>query len=427
MTVDHEHAATPDAAALALKMLGPGGRADPYPLYAAARRLGPVLDIGGGYVLVTGYDAVNQALRHPGFGVTGAQAPQEHRDANPTLDLLARSVLESDPPEHTRMRALMNSVFTPRRVAAFEPTVTESVTELLDRLAELGAGGAAVDFMAEFAFLLPVTVICEILGVPREDRHRFRTLAADLTTALEFTSGADPNALAPANAAAVELAAYFRELVADRRAHPRAGDDLVGALLAARDADDGRLAEGELLANLTLLLVAGFETTTDLLGNGLRLLFDHPEAAAALRSPGAGEAVAGFVEEVLRYESPVQLTSRVAVAGGLALAGVPVPAGSRVVLLIGAANRDPARYEDPDRFDPTRTASRPLSFGAGAHICLGNGLARLEAAVAFPRLLARFPDLAPAAAEPTRRERVVLRGYQSLPVVPGTPNDRDMS
>ncbi|NUS16770.1 MAG: cytochrome P450 [Streptomyces sp.] len=393
-----------------MELLAPGGREDPYPLYARALAAGPVLDIGGGYFLVSGYDAVNKALRGPGWGVSGAQALPQDREANFAIDLLARSVLESDPPEHSRMRSLMNSVFTPRRIAAYEPMITDAVGELLDRLAELGADGAPVDFMAEFAFLLPVTVICEMLGVPRADRHRFRALASGLTTALEFTSDAD--ALAPANAAATELAGYFRDLVADRRARPRDGDDLVGALVAARDTEDGRLSEPELLANLSLLLVAGFETTTDLLGNGLRLLFAHQEAADLLRS-GRGE-VAPFVEEVLRYESPVQLTTRVALTDQ-ELAGVPVPEGSRAVLLVGAANRDPARYEQPDRFDPTRTGSRPLSFGAGAHVCIGNGLARLEAAVAFPRLLSRFPHLAPAGT-PARRDRVVLRGYRTLPV-----------
>ncbi|WP_234344146.1 cytochrome P450 [Streptomyces sp. NRRL F-5123] len=412
MTAAPQQAQTPDPAALALEMLAPGGREDPYPLYARALEMGPVLDVGGGLYLVTGYDAVNRALRNPAFGVTGAQASPEDRDAHDAIGLLARSVLENDPPEHTRMRALMNSVFTPRRIAAYEPMVAEVVGELLDSLAESGADGAPVDFMTAFASPLPLTVICEMLGVPAADRHLFRTLAADLTIALEFV--ADPAMLLPADAAAVRLAGYFGDLVAERRAHPRESEDLVGALLAARDAGDGRLSEGELLANLTLLLVAGFETTTDLLGNGLRLLFDHPEAAAGLR---AGRIEVGpFVEEVLRYESPVQLTSRIVHADGQELAGVPLPRGAQLVLLVGAANRDPARYPDPERFDPTRTASRPLSFGAGAHVCIGNGLARLEAAVAFPLLLARFPHLAPADTPPTRRDRVVLRGHGTFPV-----------
>lgn len=413
MTAAPQQAPTPDPAALALEMLAPGGREDPYPLYARALRMGPVLDVGGGLYLVCGYDAVNRALRNPAFGVTGAQASPEDREAHDAIGLLARSVLENDPPEHTRMRALMNSVFTPRRIAAYEPMVASVAGELLDALAASGADGAPVDFMTGFASPLPLTVICEMLGVPAADRHLFRTLASDLTIALEFV--ADPAALLPADAAAARLAGYFRDLVAERRAHPRDAGDLVGALLAARDAEDGRLSEGELLANLTLLLVAGFETTTDLLGNGLRLLFEHPEAAAGLRSGRIG--VGPFVEEVLRYESPVQLTTRIVHADGQEVAGVPVPRGAQLVLLVGAANRDPARYPGPGRFDPARTASRPLSFGAGAHVCIGNGLARLEAAVAFPLLLSRFPHLGPAATAPTRRDRVVLRGHAAFPVL----------
>ncbi|WP_327288731.1 cytochrome P450 [Streptomyces sp. NBC_01198] len=404
----------PDAVTIAMELLSPDGRANPYPLYAAAHRLGPVSGIGGGWFVVAGYDAVNQVLRRTDFGVTGAQITRERREEHASLGLLAQSILETDPPEHTRVRSLIGSVFTQRRVMALEPMIAAAVDALLDRLAESGADGEPVDFMAEFAFQLPVTVICDLLGVPAADRQRFRTLAAGLTTALEFMS--DPSGLAPADAAATELAGYFSALIADRRTGSRTDDDLVGALLAARDAADGRLSESELLANLTLLLVAGFETTTDLLGNGLGVLFDHPDTACWLRSPDGD--VAAFVEEVLRYESPVQLTSRVALTDGLEVAGIPVPAGSRLILLLGAANRDPSRYQAPDAFDPSRTTIKPLSFGVGAHVCLGNGLARLEAAVAFPRLLSRFPALT-AAAAPTRRDRAVLRGYQTFPVLLG--------
>jgi cytochrome P450 len=378
-----------DAVTVAMQLLSPEGRIDPYPLYATAHRIGPVAEIGGGWFVVAGYDAVNQVLRSTGYGVSGAQISQERRDEHAALALLAPSILESDPPRHTRMRSLIGSVFTPRRIAALEPMITAAVDELLDGLAESGAGGAPVDFMAEFAFRLPVTVICEMLGVPVTDRQRFRRLAAGLTTALEFMT--DHSQLAPADAAAAELAEFFSELIAERRTDT--GDDqsdLVGALTAARDADDGRLSEAELLANLTLLLVAGFETTTDLLGNGLQLLFDHPGAARRLRS-GEGE-VAAFVEEVLRCESPVQVTSRVALAEGLELAGVPIPAGSRLILLIGAANRDPARYPDPDRFDPARPAGKPLSFGVGAHVCLGNGLSPAARPFPRPRTVRRGPD-----------------------------------
>ncbi|MFF0018042.1 cytochrome P450 [Streptomyces sp. NPDC005374] len=398
-----------DGATVAMELLSPQGRIDPYPLYAKAHQLGPISSIGGGWFIAPGYAVVNQVLRSLEFGVTGAEISKERRDEHAALTLLAPSILETNPPEHTRMRSLIGSVFTQRRIATLEPTIAAAVDSLLDKLAESGSDGTPVDFMADFAFQLPVTVICEMLGVPRSDRHRFRALAAGLTTALEFMP--DPSGLEPADAAARELAQYFTALTAERRAARR--DDLVSALVAARDTEDGRLSEAELLANLALLLVAGFETTTDLLGNGLGVLFSRPETVQWLRS-GRGD-VAAFIEEVLRCESPVQLTSRVALTDGLELAGVPIPRGSRIILMLGAANRDPERFQDPDRFDPARTTMKPLSFGVGAHVCLGNGLARLEAAVAFPRLLSRFPGLAPAAS-PTRRDRLVLRGYETFPV-----------
>lgn len=407
-------AGEPDpATAIMTALMAPAGRADPYPLYARTHEIGPVSALAGDWFLVSGYAAVSQVLRDPGFGLPEPPMPRSASGAGGgELSSLSRSVLRANPPGHARMRSLISQVFTPRRVAALRPAIEAAVDALLDRLAGAGAGGQPADFMDQFAFSLPVTVICELLGVPAAGRDRFRPLAADLTTALELSADApDPG---PAAAAARELAGYFAELTAARRAAPR--DDLIGALVAARDAGDGRLSDEELLANLIVLLVAGFETTTSLLGNGLAILFDHPVTAEAL---GSGTLpAAGFIEEVLRYDAPVQAVTRVARASGLTAGGRPLPRGSKVILLIGAANRDPDRYPDPDRFDPARRDSKPLSFGAGPHICLGNALARLEAAVAFPRLLARFPALAAAPGQqPVRRSRLILRGYETLPVI----------
>ncbi len=398
------------AAAIADALMAPDGRADPFPLYARAHAIGPVSAIADGWFLVCGYAAVNQVLRDPGFG---PPEPADRPSAGSALSSLSRSVLRANSPEHGRMRALITQVFTPRRVAALRPAIQDAVDVLLDRLAAGGADGRPVDFMAEFAFQLPVTVICELLGVPAADRDRFRPLAADLTEVLELS--ADSSGPGPAaTAAARELTGYFAGLIAERRASPR--DDLIGALIAARDAHDGRLSEQELLANLVVLLVAGFETTTSLLGNGLAILLQRSGLAAALRSGDV--AVSDFIEEVLRYDSPVQVTTRQAREDNLTVAGVPVARDSALILLIGAANRDPDRFPDPDRFDPGRADIKPLSFGAGAHFCLGNGLARLEAAVAFPRLLARFPALAAAPdVRSCRPDRLVLRGYQELPIL----------
>ncbi|MFG1621890.1 cytochrome P450 [Kribbella sp. NPDC049227] len=400
------------AASIIQALMSPAGRADPFPLYAAAHRIGPVLAVTDSVFVVCGYAAVNQVLRIPGFGLPEA-APSHlgtpDQAGDDALRSMSRSILRANPPDHGRMRSVVSQVFTPRRVASLQPAVEAAVDTLLDRLAASGADGHTVDFMDQFAFQLPVTVICELLGVPSADRGRFRPLASDLTAALELSGNAD----GPADAAARELGRYFTRLISQRRAAP--GDDLVSALVAARDAEDGRLSDEELLANLILLLVAGFETTTDLLGNGLAILLGRPDLILALRS--GQTTIAGFVDEVLRYESPVQVTTRVARTDGLVVDDVPIPVGSDVILLLGAANRDPARYLQPDRFDPTRTDTKPVSFGAGPHICIGNSLARLEASVAFPRLLDRFLLIsADPSRQPSRRDRLVLRGYQTLPV-----------
>lgn len=401
-----------DGAAIMEQLMTAEGRADPYPLYERARELGPVVPCGEFLLMVVGYEQVNQVLRNPAFRVNDAELAERW---DPTFNehssrvMLSRSILETNAPHHARMRSLIASVFTARRVAALEPAVAAAVRTLLDEIADQAAEGSPVDFMDAFAFRLPVGVICELLGVPQADRYRFRGLASDLTAALELI--ATDRELAAADAAADELAGYFAELAARRQAHPE--DDLVSALVQVAAADRDRLSGAELLANLVLLLVAGFETTTNLLGNGLALLFDHPEVAAGLRTGSVSPA--GFTEEVLRYDAPVQLTSRLSPSDDLTVAGIPTPYLTGVFLLLGAANRDPVRYEHPDRFDPTRRDSQPLSFGGGPHYCLGAQLARLEANLAMPALLTRFPALAPAG-RPVRRDRLVLRGYQSLPV-----------
>jgi cytochrome P450 len=401
------------AAAILEQLMTPAGRADPFPLYAAAHELGPVSALADSSFLICGYAAVNQVLRDPRFGLAEPVSPDSRNDA---LQLMNQSILRANPPDHGRMRSHISKVFTPRRVADLRPAIEAAVDDLLDHLAEAADGGP-VDFMDHLAFPLPVTVICELLGVRPGDRRRFRPLAADLTEALELSGGMS----ASADTAARELAGYFAPLIGDRRAAP--GDDLISALVAARDAGDGRLSDEELLANLILLLVAGFETTTNLLGNGLAILLNCPDLTTALRAEQI--PIAAFIEEVLRYDSPVQAVTRNALRGGLTVEGVPIPEGNDLILLIGAANRDPARYHDPDRFDPTRTDIRPLSFGAGPHICIGNNLARLEAAVAFPKLLTRFPHLStPPGRPPLRHDRLVLRGFQTLPVQITPPGDR---
>jgi cytochrome P450 len=394
----------------------PEGRADPYPLYAAFHEIGEAVGAGQDQVLVVGYDAVNAVLRDPGFRVSDTNRIDETLPswrAGPVFMQSADWILNLDAPAHTRIRSLIARAFTRGRITRLEPAITMMADELLDVMADRGADGSAVEFMHDFAYLLPVTVICELIGIPEADRDGFRPLARDLAGVFEVLAGVsedtDAQSLAPINAAATELLGYFTAMAEQRRADPR--DDLVSDLLAVSDSDSGKLTSAELLHNLTLLLVAGFETTTNLLGNGLHIVLHDPPSGAALRDGLVPPSA--FVDEVLRFDSPAQLTARLGY--DTEIGDVQVSSGMEVTALIGAANRDPRRFADPDRFDPMRPDSGTLSFGAGAHFCIGAALARLEGAVAFPRLLNRFPKIA-AAGEPVRRDRLVLRGFDELPV-----------
>ncbi|WP_407940426.1 cytochrome P450 [Micromonospora auratinigra] len=399
--------------------MSPAGRLDPYPTYERLRAYGPVVQAGPVFSVVTGYPEADAILRDARFGVMDDDLRDQFLPGwreSPAVLSISRSMLRTNPPDHSRMRRLAAGAFTPRRIAAMRDVVVAQADELIDGMLARGRDGAAVDFMAEFAYPLPVGVICALLGVPAADRPLFRRWATDLTGVLE--PEITPEELAVADRGATELRGYFTELVAARRRAP--ADDLTTALVQAHDGGE-RLSGDELLANLIVLLVAGFETTTNLLGNGLVVLLAHPREAAHLA--GHPEFAAGYVDELLRYDSPVQLTSRMSTEPAR-YGGVDMPAGTWLIVMLGAANRDPRRYPEPQRFDPWRPQIHPLSFGAGPHYCLGAGLARLEAQVAFPLLLRRLPGLALAGA-PERRVRLTLRGYATLPVtVAGSPVTR---
>ncbi|GIJ22744.1 cytochrome P450 [Micromonospora lutea] len=404
-----------DVAEAFASLMSPDGRVDPYPAYERLRAHGPIVQTGPGVYAVTGHAEADELLRDARVRVL-----DEHlRDGvlpnwreSPAVSSIARSMLRTNPPDHSRLRRLAAGAFTPRRINAMREVIEAQTDELIDAMTTAGRGGAPVDFMAEFAYPLPVGVICELLGVPADDRTLFRRWTADLTGILEPEITAAE--LAVADAGAAELRAYFTELVATRRRRPT--DDLTTALVQAHEAGD-RLSGDELLANLVILLVAGFETTTNLLGNGLAVLLAHPRAADVLRQHP--QHAPAYVDELLRFDSPVQLTTRLN-AESVRLGGVEVPAGSWILLLLGAANRDPRRYPRPEQFDPWRAQLNPLSFGAGPHYCLGAALARLEAQVAFPALLRRLPALA-LGGQLRRRIRLTLRGYDHLPVTVGEP------
>jgi cytochrome P450 len=373
------------------------GREDPYPRYDRLRAIAPLIRAEDGALVVTRYADCTTVVRDGRLGhmppdmlaFVGLPDWAEH----PALRQFFTSMLAQNPPDHTRLRRLVSSTFTARRVQSLRPAIEAMVAGLLDGLA------GDTDFVERFAFPLPVNVIGELLGVPPADRAQFQTLVRDWSQVLDVIT---PEVLARADPAATVIRDYLAGLAAERRAAPR--DDLISALVAAEAGGD-RLTEDELLTMAALLFGAGFETTTNLLANGLVALDRNP--GQAFGDP----AVA--VEELLRYDSPVQIVSRVAYED-VELGGTTVAAGERVVAYLGAGNRDPERFADPHRLDLARADNAPLSFGGGIHYCLGAPLARLEAQIAFPALLRRFPGL--EIGTPVRRDSLTLRGYLSLPV-----------
>ncbi|MEV0731226.1 cytochrome P450 [Polymorphospora sp. NPDC050346] len=397
-------------AALASLFL-PEGRLDPYPAYDVVRAHAPVFQAFDGRWFVTTHALTSRLLREPSLRVADAtdyDAFWPDWRQNRGVASIVLSMLQTNPPDHTRMRRAAAATFTARRVAAMRDVIAGQAEDLIKAMP------SSTDFMSAFAYPLPVGVICALLGVPEADRAWFRQRAADLTVVLEPISTDEEMRLA--DVAGRELEAYFTGLIGERRRVPR--EDLTSALVAARDDDTAgaALTGEELLANLVLLLVAGFETTTNLLGTGIRILLEHPEQADRLRADP--DLAPAFVEEILRYDSPVQLTSRFTTSPLDLGDGLRVDSGAELTMLLGSANRDPARYPDPHRFDPDRPNIQPVSFGGGAHYCLGAPLARLEAQVAFPLLLAMLPRLS-LAGPVERRDRLVLRGFAALPVTTG--------
>ncbi|MEO6503647.1 MAG: cytochrome P450 [Jatrophihabitantaceae bacterium] len=395
------------------KLVGPAGRTHPYPHYESLREHGAVIAVRPGLMVVVGYAECAAALRDGRLRVQDGPSYdaiypdwREHAALRGYID----SMLYRNPPDHTRMRRLVSGGFTPRRINGLRPAIARLTDRLLDRLAEAGGAGAPVDFIVEFASRLPIAVISALLGVPEQDQAWFRRIAADVTIALEGITNLD--ALSVADEAMRDLSAYFVTLIERRRAAP--ADDVLSALAHS---GQQRLSQQELVANMMLLLTAGFETTSFLLGHCLLLALRHPDHARRLRAQP--DFSVGYVEEALRFEAPVQATSRWA-ATEFTLLGHPVPAGTKLVLILGAANRDPRRFADPGRFDPDRGGSQPLSFGAGSHFCLGAPLSRMEAQIALPRLLRRFPEIG-AAGAPVLRDTWVGRGLDELPIRLGRP------
>ena len=398
---------TVDADSLLVELVAtPEGRADPYPRYAALRAAAPVHRSAMGFWALSRFDDCQHLLRHSGVGkdfshtgTAGLNAAQQAAEQRFRSD--RSNMLTTDPPDHTRLRGLATRAFTPRTVEGLRPRIEALVDELLDAI-----GTGEVDVMDALAFPLPVTVIGEMLGVPPVDRPALRPLVRDVTAVLELVL--TPESLAAASAADVALADYFAGLVADRRAHP--GDDLLSRLIEAEDQGD-QLTEHELISTAILLFAAGFETTTHLIGNGLLALLRHPDQLARLRADRT--MIRPAVEELLRFDSPVQIALRTAYQD-LSFGGQTIEAGSVVLAMLGAANRDPARFHDPETLDLSRDDGPPMSFGGGIHFCLGAALARLEGQVVFDRLLDRFATIELVGPPPTHRDSLTLRGLVDL-------------
>jgi cytochrome P450 len=375
---------------------------DPYSVHARLRAQHPVAQVimpgGTPAWLVTGYAEARAALTDPRLG----KLPRGWRpDPDSLLASLDLHMLNLDPPDHERLRKLVNKAFTARRVEELRPRITAITTGLLDDMSTR----REVDLLASFAFPLPITVICELLGVPVADRDQFRawsaTIVADTVSSEVF------------QAHATAMTGYFQALIATRRREP--ADDLLSALISARD-DKDRLSENELLSMAFLLLVAGHETTVNLIASGVLALLLNPGELARLRADHS--LLGAAVEELLRYVNPVNNATFRFTGEPVEIGGVPIGPGEVVLVSLSGANRDPSRYADPERLDLGRDSGGHLAFGHGIHYCLGAPLARLEAEIAFTGLLERFGSMTLAVAPDALRWRpsTLIHGLESLPV-----------
>jgi cytochrome P450 len=404
---------TIDQDALLLEILmTPEGKADPYPRYEAIRERSAVFESSLGALVVSRYEDCNWVLREPKLGRGPQGNPWEQyglteaewRERFPRRTGDTTTLLLMDPPDHTRLRKLVVKAFTARNVEKMRPDVARLTDDLIADF------DGEVDVMSALALELPITVIGEMLGVPESMRGELQPLIRSTVATLEFMPSLE--AMDEAAAAIEQVIARFEDLITERRSSPT--DDLLSMLIHVEEEGD-QLSHEELLSTILLLFAAGFETTTNLIGNGLLAFLDHPDQLAKLRADRSLMATA--VEELLRWDSPVQLNDRAALEP-VEFHGRQLEPGQHIITLLGAANRDGRMYPEPDTFDITRETVQPMSFGGGIHYCLGASLARLEGQVVFDRLLERFTTIEPAWGDerPKYRDSIVLRGLETLPV-----------
>lgn len=384
--------------------------ADPYPVYHRLREADPMHLTPFGFHVASRYADVAQILRNKRFGkdfagrMTRRSGPEIMNE--PVYRSMSLWMLQLDPPDHSRLRNLVVRAFTARRVEQMRPRIQQIVDDIIDRIAPQ----KRMDLIADFAFRLPVTVICDMLGIPEEDREVF-FISSRVGGRLLDLSPLSRAEIDQQNTYNLAMAAYFRGLFERRRRDP--GEDLTSHLVQVEENGDS-LSNEELTANIILLFGAGHETTVNLIGNGLLALHRHTEQLHLLKSDPS--LLPNAIEELLRYDSSVQVTSRTPLERIDQIGGTSLEKGQSVVCLLGAANRDPDMYSDPDRLDITRADIRPLSFGGGIHHCLGAQLARIEAEIAIGTLLRRLPNLRLHDIEgPDWRQTFVLRGLSTLP------------
>ena len=384
---------------------------DPYPHYVRLRATDPMHLTAHGSFVASRHAEVSLVMRDKRFGKDFVERTVRRYGPmimeEPVFGSMSHWMLQQDPPDHTRLRGLVVKAFTARRVEDMRPRIQEVVDHTIDRI----TANSHMDLIEDFAFRLPVTIICDMLGIPDEHREMFYSSSRDGGRLL------DPVLLTPAeieqaNAGNRMAQMYFQQLFELRRKNP--GDDLTTQLVQAEE-DGSKLSNEELTANIILLFGAGHETTVNLIGNGLLALHRNPDQLALLKS--RPDLITNAIEEFLRYDSSVQMSGRVALEDIDDLGGKKIPKGESVLCLLGSANHDPAVYPDrPERLDITRPNVRPLSFGGGIHHCLGAQLARIEAEIAIATLLRRLPELKLDDAEnPEWRPTFVLRGLKMLP------------